>query len=64
MTTSTTATMTTTTTTMQKGRMTSTAAVKPFKQQSTFQASSGDNLEEEKWQLGRQHDCRQQTMGN
>ncbi len=30
-------------------------AVKPFKQQSTFQASSGNNVEEEKWQMGRRH---------
>jgi hypothetical protein len=46
----------------QMGRTTSTAAIKPFKQQSTFQASSGNNLKEEKWQMGKQHDCRWWTM--
>jgi hypothetical protein len=38
--------------TLQTGRMTSATAIKPFKQQSTFQASGGNNLEEEKWQMG------------
>jgi hypothetical protein len=46
----------------QTGRTTSTAAVKPFEQQSTFQASSGKDLEEEKWQMGRWHDCRWRKM--
>ncbi len=48
--------------TSQMQRMTSTATIKPFEQQSTFQANGGNDLEEEKWKMGRQHDCRWQTM--
>jgi hypothetical protein len=47
---------------LQMGRTTSAAAIKKFIQQSTFQASGGNNLEEEKLQMGRQHNCRWWTM--
>jgi hypothetical protein len=48
----------------QMGRMTSATAVKPFKQQSTFQASGSNDLKEETWQMGRQHNCGWRTMDN
>jgi hypothetical protein len=44
------------------GRATSATTVKPFKQQSLFQDSGGNNLEGGKWQMGRQNDCGWQTI--
>jgi hypothetical protein len=38
---------------LQKGRMTSAAAINQYKQQSTVQAGGGNYVEEEKWQMGR-----------
>jgi hypothetical protein len=48
----------------QMGRIKRAATIKPFKHQSTFQTSRGHNLEEEKVQMGRRHDCGRQTMDN
>jgi hypothetical protein len=38
---------------LQKGRTMSAAAINQYKQKSTVQAGGGNNVEEEKWQMGR-----------
>jgi hypothetical protein len=38
---------------LQKGRTTSAASINQYIQQSTVQAGGGNNVEEEKWQMGR-----------
>jgi len=47
---------------LQRGRMTSAAAINQIKQQSTVQAGGGDNIEEEQWQMGRRRDGGQWTI--
>ena len=41
---------------LQKGRTTSAAAINLYKQQSFIRAGGGNNVEEEKWQMGRHLD--------
>ena len=44
------------------GRMMNAAAMNQYKQQSTVWAGSGDDIEKEKWQMGRWHDGGRRTM--
>ena len=47
---------------LQKGKTSSAAAINQYKQQSTVQFGGGNYVEEEKWQMGRQHDGGQWTI--
>ena len=44
--------------------MTSAAAINQYKQQSTVRAGGGNNVEEEKWPMGRRRDGGQWTIDN